>query len=99
LYYALVLKVLESVIAKDHALVAAEKLNVVTCVSRYALVFENAKMTHQVAMFSQIYPNDDAVILLCSAPFLLHSSKRQVILGEEENQEYRSQYRKMLLDD
>ena len=97
MYHALVLKVLESAFAKDHALVAAEKLNVVTCVARYAWVFENAKLAHQVAMFSQVYQN--AVSLPCSAPFLLHSSKRQVILLEEENQEYSSRYRKMLLDD
>ena len=85
MYHTLVLKVVESVIVKDHALVAAEKLNVVTCVATYALLFENAKKAHQVALFSLINQIDAAVSLLCSTPFLLHSSKRRVILREEEN--------------
>jgi len=85
LYHTLDLKVVESVIVKDHVLVAAEKLNGVTCVATFALLFENAKKTHQAALLSQIYPNDAVVSLLYPTPFLLHSSKRQVILPEEEN--------------
>ena len=47
----LVVMVFESVVAKDHALVAAEKLSVVICAARYALLFENAMIAHQVALF------------------------------------------------
>jgi len=72
--------VFESVVAKDHALVAAEKLSVVTGVARFALLFENAMMAHQVAMFLMIFPNDAAVSLFCLIPFLLHSSKHPVLL-------------------
>ena len=85
MYRALALKVVESVIVKDHVLVAAEKLNVVACVATYALLIENAKKAPLVALFAQIYLNDAAVSLLCSTPFRLHSSKRRVILPEEEN--------------
>ena len=95
----LVVMVFESVFAKDHALVAAEKPGVVICAARYALLFENAMTAYQAALFLPVYPNDAAVSLRCSSPFLLHSSKRQVLLLEEENQLYSSQYRKMLQDD
>ena len=65
---ALVLKVVESVIAKDHALVAAEKLNVATCAAGFALPFASAKFVHQVALFSLIGPHDAVVIVLCLFP-------------------------------